>query len=509
MATQLLSCASNSEDETPKNAPITFEAKPVWFNGPERFHYKNRNYDIETHAFFDLAPFESNERKELSYVLLTPKQSDFGYDIDLKSGQFFKKYQYCPQDDVWKTYQQKIEKPPYAEGFIPRLMDQFGRPMRVYVFGEKPYFVEEKKDVAYSQRARIVGGVVQQYCHSYPCAGREKWLSTMVMIGVVPFDPSMKDVASLDDLKKKVDWNEVKAFMENGYGRKLGPPRDEPVYRIISEVNSESAWKFGFEKGHLFTMPEMNTIRSSCYKLYDSIWIGAQRARTVTEQSILKKEDFVKRAKEIEELRNEFTRMTVIQDSYRSGEEEKFDLIDKVEKKEMKFGDFFKTVYFEYGSRLKTCFEYVRPANITISPERHWFFTYLESFINLDQLGSFYMCSRKAWVENPIINNGKRTYNKKMLKNCTGSELDLSFDSSITYLTGLKRSNREHYRYIEDDIGIGGSHQKIQAWVYHDGKSLSCDDKFKKASEPLLFPDDIRWNPFYNDELLRKDGYIR
>lgn len=509
IATQLISCASHSDDEAPKNAPITFEAKPVWFNGPERFHYRNRNYDIETHAFFDLAPLESNERKELSYVLLTPKESEFGYDIDLKSGQLFKKYQYCPQNDVWKTYPEKIERPPYTEGFIPRLMDQFGRPMRVFIFGDKSFFVNDKKEVAFSQRARIVGGVVQQYCHSYPCAGREKWLSTMVMIGVVPFDPKMRDVNNIEELKKKVDWNAAKAFMENGYGRKLGPPRDEPVYRVISEVSTENAWKYGFEKGHLFQMPEMNTIRSSCYKLYDSIWIGAKRARIVTEESNINKQDIAKRAKEIEELKNDFTRMTVINDTYTNREEEKLEYLEKVQKKEMNFGDFFKTIYFDYGDRLKTCFQYVRPANLVHDPERHWFFVYIESFLNVEQLGNFYMCSRKAWVENPIINNGKRTYNKNLLKNCTGTELDLSFDSSITFLTGLKRSNREHYRFIEDDIGIGGSHQKIQSWVYLDGKKLSCEETFRTASEPLIFPEDIRWSPFYNEEILRKDGYIR
>ncbi|GAB4407267.1 MAG: hypothetical protein OHK0056_07310 [Bacteriovoracaceae bacterium] len=504
-----LACSTKKVDEAPKVAPITVNAKPVWFNAPERFRYVNQQYDIETHAFFDLAPLEDKNKYELNYFLLTPIDSEFGYDFNLKSGQPFKRFHYCAQNDVWKTYPGKIEYPPYAEGIVPRVLDQFSRPMRVLVFGNPAYFVTEKRDQAYSQRTRIIGGVVQQFCPNYPCSGREKWTSTMVMVGVVPFDPEMKDVTNIEQLKKKTNWGLVKAFMENGHGRKLGPPRDEPVYRIISEVDAESAWKFSFEKGHVFDIKEMNSIRSSCYRLYDAIWFGAKKSRAATEKKVMTKAELQKRAEEIIEMKNDMSRMTVIRDTYRDRDEEKLSELEKVEKRELKFGDFFKYIYFEYGKRLHTCFEYVRPANIRLDSERHWFFTYLEAFIKLDFLGHHYLCSRKAWVENPLLTNGRRSYSSQSYRNCTGEELDLAFDGAITFLTGLGRSDREHYRYVEYDSGIGGSHKRIYSWVFDDGKKLRCPSDFKTATPLGYFPSDIRWNNYYKASESDENGYIQ
>lgn len=505
----LNSCSTNKVDEVPKVAPLTVEAKPVWFNSPKRFHYTNPNFDIETHAFFDLAPLEDKNKMELSYVLLTPKDSEYGYDINLKSGQFYKKHHYCPQDDVWKTYPGKINYPPFAEGFIPRVMDQFGRPMRVLVFGSQSYFVKDKRENAYSQRAKIIGGVVKQYCSDYPCAGQEKWTSTMVMIGVIPFDPSYENLNTIEDLKNKVNWSEVKAFIENGYGRKLGPPRDEPVYRLVGETSAQDAWKYGFEKGHVFSMKEMNQIRSSCYQLYDAVWMGAKKSRVVTEKRQMTQAELEKRAEELIQYKNDFSRVTVIKDTLIYKDEDTSTELEKVEKGEMKFGDFMKNIYFKHGNRLHTCFEYVRPANIQLDVQRHWFFAFLEAFVNLDKMGHFYLCSRRAWIENPILNNGKRTYGKENMRNCTGEELDLAFDGAITFFAGLRRASRDHYKYIEYDSGIGGSHQKIYSWVFDDGKKLKCPSDFKTSTNDSLFPSDIRWEPFYEKVIKGRGDYIQ
>ena len=54
------------------------------------------------HPFFDHAPFPSVDKLEVSMVPLTFVGSDFGYELDLVSGEKYRRYPYCSQKDVWK-----------------------------------------------------------------------------------------------------------------------------------------------------------------------------------------------------------------------------------------------------------------------------------------------------------------------------------------------------------------------------------------------------------------------
>ena len=71
-------------------------------------------------------------------------------------------------------------------------------------------------------------------------------------------------------------------------------------------------------------------------------------------------------------------------------------------------------------------------------------------------------------------------------------------------MSGLYNSSRQHYRFIEYDSRIGGSHQLIFNWVFENGKRFGCNAR-KLEEKGTIFPEDISWKRF--DENIRKNLY--
>lgn len=485
------------------NRPKAIVAKPVWFDVPKRFSTTNRLGDVDTHPFFDLNAYLTKHSSEISYYMVTPMDSEHQYDLDLVSGQRYLVNTFCDQKDVWEKYEGKINRPPFAQGIIPRLMDQSGEPQQIWIFGDKTQFMPSKKQLkVQSQRANVVGGLVLQYCRDYPCRHGSEWLSRLILLGVNPFDKTFEGVKTLPDLKKKVDWKYVLAFAENGFGSSVSGSLREPAYRIGGEVDNKNVLGFAFRNGHLFSFDEINSLRKNCFSLYDYIWKGQKLARkkSTEEKKATDKYavEFEKRAQILRDIRD-FKNNTVFDDRT------SVDLKKDDEKlKALSFNKFWLKLINKYSGRMKTCFDFVRSSNVKEDIERTWFFAYVQNWINLEDLGYFYSCSRRSWMENPILGGKKRKYPKHETGGCTTNDIDLGFEQAITVMSGLANAKRAHYRYIEYDSRPGGSHEMVYNWVYNKGKYLSCDAR-KLEDKEALFPSDVSWKDFYMNK--RKSRY--
>ena len=124
----------------------TVEPIPQWLKVAPRFAHRSEEGYYATHAFFDFIPLPDLNSSKINFVLLTPEGSRYGYDINLHSGQIYKRHKYCPQTDTWKSTSTEINLPPYSEGFVPRILDQLGDPLKIIVYGENEYLSKDLPD---------------------------------------------------------------------------------------------------------------------------------------------------------------------------------------------------------------------------------------------------------------------------------------------------------------------------------------------------------------------------
>ena len=481
--------------ERMSNLPVV-EPIPQWLNVDRRFAPRQEEGDPYIHAFFDFLPFPEPKDLKINFVALTPAKSRFFYGMDLHSGQLYKKYNLCEQNDVWKSYRGTISTPPYTEGFIPRILDQLGDPLKVVVFGDLRYFPKFDPRNPVSQRVKVVGGVIEQYCEYYPCSFRSQWMSRLVLVAVNDKDPRFEKVNSLSDLKKLVKWDKFKANMENLPGRLIRGKEQKPAFRISGSINAEEAFSYALSKGHQFKFDQLAKLRNGCHKLYDHVWRGAlnlrkniQRGRSRRQLNKLRSDSLVVNMKK-----------SIFKDDVKSIEkvEEELEKDKGPEEGFNDFDDYFMDFYNKYSKRFLTCHRFVRVSSVRSNIDRHWFFSYLTSFLQLERIGYVYHCPRRAWVENPFLASGNRQFNTtQMKKDCTSEDLERAFDGSVTIMQGLRKSLLPHYMYKQYDHGIGGTHQRIYSWIFSNGKMPACDDELKKINREVEFPNDVSWKPFH------------
>ncbi len=477
-------CNCSSDQHGSKEILRSIEALPYWFKLDERYVAQGPDGEYPVHPFYDLAPFAHPKELSVNFYVLTPVDSPYAYGLDLVSGQTYKTYTYCDQKDVWGKYGSTIRRPPYTQGIIPRLLDSWGGPQEILIFGREDFYKTMPTFPVRSHRARIVGGVIDQYCKKLPCTSRNVWDSHLVLVGVDPNDSKFDEVKDLEALKEKVDWPLVEAFIQNGRGRKVGKDLGQPAYRLAGEVNAEKAFRYAMKNGHYFEFEELKSLRQNCHKLYDYLWEAALlvRKNLAEKQKNEKLSTFVKK----------FQSTNVINEDR---EEE-----TKQEKKTQTFSKFFTEFYKSYGERFYTCSKLVNYGNINNDQARHWFITYMEIYYRLERLGYFYSCEKKAWMDNPRKADNTWTYDPGVERGrCKDAALDVAFDSAITKLTVLKQGNEEHYRYIDYDNGEGGSHAKLHTWINVTGKEMQCTSKQETNiadEQAKVFPDDITWVDF-------------
>ncbi|MCO4794378.1 MAG: hypothetical protein KC493_11730 [Bacteriovoracaceae bacterium] len=477
--------------EREKGLPIV-EAIPQWLNVDRRFSPRDREGDPLIHAFFDFLPFPELKDKKINFVALTPVKSKFAYSLDLHSGQIYKKFNMCNQKDVWKSYRGSLSSVPYTEGFVPRMLDQLGEPLKIVVFGNLRYLASFDPKTPVSQRVRVVGGVIEQYCEYYPCAFRNQWQSRLVLVGVNHKDPKFEKIDSLTDLKKTIKWSKFKAYMENMGGRLIRGKEQKPAYRISGSINANDAFNYALKKGHHFKFDELAKLRKGCHKLYDHMWRGAEKlrknikhGRSTRNTSKLRSESLVVDIKK-----------SIFKDKKKSndGDEKLSGPVEGF----TDFEDYFMDFYKNYSKRYLTCHRFVRVSSVRGNIDRHWFFAFMTSFLELERIGFTYHCPKRAWLANPYLANGKRQFDLiRMKKSCRSEDLERAFDGSITILQGLRKSLMPHYFYKQYDDGIGSTHQRIYSWIYSTGKMPACKAELKKLNSEIGFPVDVNWKPFH------------
>ena len=485
------SCAKRTQ----KIEPV--KAKASWLKTSELYNHKSDQGEYLIHPFFDLIPFASRKDTSINFVMTMPVGSHNKYSIDLRSGKLYRTHKMCSEKDIWKKYGSSIERPPFTEGYVPRLLDQLGTPQKIIIFGKKRYFNEFELVPTRSQRVRVVGGFLQQYCESFPCRGRNKWLSRLVLVGVNKNDPKLSKVTHINQLKKIYDWSHVKAFVENSDGRHVSTSEETPAYRMLGNIGPNEALVNALSKGHLFKFSEMKSLRENCFKLYNYLWKSAEGIRNFKDSYHKKK----KLKKRIFDKKDVFSGNVISAERSDVPEARIEEEITKLKS----FSNYYNAFHKRYKKRFLTCQKFVRDTSINSNPRRMWFFAYLSSFFHAEEVGYRYSCSRQAWIENPMQSNGKRIKSlNNYLRNCTSKELDRAFDMSITLFSGLSKSFRPHYRFVEYDHGSGASHQKLYSWIYTNGDVRSCDKK--RQARNSIFPRDISWESFkYNENAKRTD----
>ncbi|MGB0454265.1 MAG: hypothetical protein ACPGJV_11195 [Bacteriovoracaceae bacterium] len=490
-------CSNSGEEKNKKVDPYApVKVSAFWLDGPEFVKKSDEDLALEPHAFIDPVPFSDASTFELNFVPMTLKGDKFLYNLDTASGQIYREKDLCKQRDVWKRSKLPVYRPPFTEGFIPRLLNQNGKPQRIIVFGSNKNFKDFSYKEIHSYRVRVVGGLIFQYCDFFPCGGNsKKWLGSMILVAVPPKDPDFGKVKELEELKKKMGkkkWDRVVTYLENYRGRTFKQSGESPAYRIIGDTDASKSFRHAFDKGLFFQMPRLRTLKKSCWSLYDFTWkslekIRSSRPRSKTE---FKREQNKRAAEQIQKI---FESRVIDETPFVPAEKENLIATD--------FARFFDYWYKNFGSAYAYCRRFLPAANHRVAPRRHWTMEYLWLFLKLEEYGYVYQCPKRAWLENPKTRDGRYSLDPyEAKKNCTTYELDQAFEQADQFIEGLRINNKPHPMYLEYDFGDGGTHQRLFSWVESRGKKLSCIKSKKRKLEFNAFPDDVKWEPFDRGE---------
>ncbi len=442
------SCSSGLEKKVDKG-PSVYGSKdfveslvasiePVWFSSSPQFALIGPDGKPAPHMFYDIDPNLNVQGKTVNFIATTPQNFPIEREIDLASGQLRAARMYCQKSDAWKLYKKTIGLPPYTAGVVPRTLDQINGPQKIIVFGQDGYY--QKYYLSNFFDARVVGGFIEQICPQRACVKDKSWLSRLVLVGVQPGDKLYSDVENLVDLKKKVDWNLVKAFVGNGKGQNNVGGRHYPAYRMGAEVDASQALAFLEKNSQVFTPASLSKLASGCRKLYSFLYQDLKRGP---------------------------------------------------------FEKSFKENLRKYGERAVTCQKYVYPFSVNELQNKHWLFTYVLGYFKLFDMGHRYDCYRNFWTTNPIAKNGERMYSvKKAFKGCQEKDLDQAMATMVRYLEVLKEGDRNSLRYVTYDGRSYGTHKKLYGWVEMDNKAQKCaaDTRAETFKYQLpTFPEDVNW----------------
>lgn len=454
-------------------------ARPNWFKTDRPYTHQELSGDVSAHPFFDLSPYVEYPDRLVSFYPTTPEGSPVHFEFDTVSGKRYKTHLYCRQKDIWDRYENRIKLPPYTEGIIPRVLDELGYPQKIRVFGRRYYYSQDHGVAAH--RVRVVGGIVEQYCSEPPCVGTKRWESRLVLIAVDPNDPKFKDVKTIPQLKKWVDWEYAIAFMSNQRGFGLKGEKSTPAYRMVGEIKSGFAIRFATAFSHVFTLQELKDIKRSCRKLYDYTWKNLGIPNT-------KRRKF--------DAKKRVTKVSVVDNFH------------------IEFQKFLP----KFGEQFQTCTDFVATSNINEDHHRHWFFAYLTGFFRMYRLGYIYNCSTGNWTKNPLKPNGDYKYKMAdLFRSCTRGRVHEAFDSAVAQYRSFQKNYQSHYRYIQYDSGPGGTHEKLYSWVpsrikrfdcigdiepytdnfhgYHSFGDLYFNDSYVDYGDSAraIFPKDVKW----------------
>ena len=468
VALTALSCSSGKPENEDKIIDKKLENQKAyqkiqsagWLKVPKRFSFKGEYSEYLHHPFFDEIPGKDFDKKILNAVLLTPKNSQYLYNLDLPSGQILKSFSFCSHTDITGKFSGNLKYPKFSLGIIPRILDQTANPQKIVIFGEVP------KDLKPGMVApvSIIGGVNEYECKIWPCE-RLGWDKRVVLIATFIDDDEFGQVKDLNTLKEQVDWAYFKSFMENAQGVNSGLVTPRLAYQIKGQLSAEEALNAVFKEGHIFSSLELFSMRSACHKIYDYVYDSLNKNADPSRQKRLEKFD-----------------KNIPAETYKS------------------IKTFLPYFLKNYGDRYSSCHKYVRPSNPFDESQRHWFFSSFSAFMNLREINFYYSCESKAWGINPYNYEKKGLQNDftKEIEKCSSGNLNFAIETAPTKLQQLVKQSVASFRYITFDSAAGGSHQKIYGWVPFDGLGPYCEDPSERKIlledfQTSYFPLEIRW----------------
>lgn len=439
---------------------------PRWFTGPKEFSLQRSTGGEAAHMFYDISPDINLKQYSLNFIVTTPKGSPFSYLVDLASGQHVLERAFCIQDDIWKQYGGSIFKPPVTLGIVPKILDQIGEPQKIIVFGDKKKFSQNFTRNYFD--ARVIGGFIEQVCPSGPCRKNKEWKSRIVLIGVQKDNEKFKGVKNVQELREKVDWPKVEAFVENGQGVNRIGENVFPAFRMGALISSDQTLRYLDKNSVYLKNSKLLAMRKSCHKLYDHIWnkVGIDS-----------------------EYESELKKLNLAIDRLKYIKENK-------PTSDSLFFKRFKKSFGDYGKEYKTCMKFIYPSNINHNSKRHWFFSYYTAIHLLNELNYSFDCNRNMWVRNTRTRSTKRiTALENEFKGCSARKIDSAFEQAIPFLDSLRKKHFHSFRYVDYDGGGFGTHNKVYSWVLDNNKVLSCKEEADYPVQYVMetFPKDIRW----------------
>jgi hypothetical protein len=477
----IFGCSFFNEKPNLNDQNLLHDTKPQWFAHSKNYQLLDREYNVRPHLFFDMGPEWSDRHQEINFYPLALEGQTRTLDIDLLSGQRFFHYDACAKNDLWNENQSRVLVWPFTMGYIPRMIDQIGFPQKIVVFGARKIFSLDE-DRYY--RVKVIGGYVEQVCLYGRCREQNSWLSRMVLIGVNQHYSEWSQIASIEELKKKIDWRESKFAIENlGGGNTLGE-KIVPSVKASEPVELNDVMPYLKQRRIAFASKELVGLRSSCSLLYEKFW------QDVGVQTLLDKP-----ALTTEEVKNVLAFKQKI----------------KSEGKPATFKERLSTFTKKYMDDFVTCSKFHYVGNVNENPERFWFLSYMQIYMQLHKDGYFYDCRGKTWLLNTKPSKGERIYDlKKDLFLCSDEEIDQAFSYLGVALKNLRTEAPFSYRFIDYDNHELGTHQKIYSWVKEKNRAFTCNEiEYKKMVKTLpIMPIEAKWQKRFHKDKRTEMGII-
>ncbi len=469
----------NNKEEDLFEKSIVSRITPRWFTGSRTFSLQAAQGGDAVHMLYDVNPSIDLEKYTLKFIAVTPEDSHFQFDLDMVSGQHFLKRRFCSQKDIWKKKSGSIHRPPYTLGYVPKMLDQLGTPQKIIVFGDKNLYQENFTSNFFE--AKVVGGIIEQECIYGGCFNQNDWSSRIVLIGVQKNHPKYENVDDLEALKKKINWEKMIFFMENGQGNNQVVDDFYPGFRAGVEISRQRALSYLDRKSVILSNEKLVKMRKSCFKLYDFI-----------HDSVYKKSKFESGVYKLKSIKDQVR----FSNAFKG-------------RSDVLFFKRFINAFRKYSDEYLTCIDYIYPSNINKDMKRHWFFAYYTAVHRLYQLGYSYDCGRNSWQR--VVTFGGQLRSKKRSEEfefCSAKDIDNAFVTSVKELEILGAQNYPTYRYIDYDNSSAGTHKKIYSWVKKSNKVFKCVDKRenKKQVKFEFFPKDALWER--RRIKLNRDGLI-
>lgn len=428
----------------------------------------------QSNYFFDITNKFDFEKKLINAIVLSPAGSENQYKLDLQTGQRYFDHEWCSTNDAWKKYSGNLGKIPFSIGVIPGALDLLGAPQRVLIFGGAEKY-KTLQDQNYFQ-VRLVGSVIQQVCVEGNCLGKKNWPSRLVLLAVDPEDDKFKNVQTAQELKEKINFPQIKAFIENLEGINTLGSKEFPAASTGDFIDFSSTANFQKKYALSITQEEREKMVKSCHAIYDKAWSDVG-VKTIFDMPSETTEELKEKIK----VRAEW----------------------KKDRIPVEFHERFRAYTAKYASHFVTCMKFVRFPSVNEAPEKFWFLSDIGIFYLLHSEGHYYDCSRKSWTRNALNNRGELVYNiKDGIYDCSTRDIDQAFNYLGSYLVGLRNSNKFYYRFLDYDSHTHGTHAKIYGWIKYRRFESSCSSKVNEQvmQKSQVMPQDHKWEPRYLQE---------